>query len=312
MYNGPAETQSSIWGECVNIVRPESRRDLLRQGALLLAGPALAAASGFASDPAGDKPKLRIGLLTDLHYADMPPAGTRHYRETLAKLAEAVERFRESKVDLVVELGDLIDAGDSLDSEKGHLRRIAKALAGFSGPRHCVLGNHCVFRLTKPEFLDIVGQKASYYSLDAGGCRLVVLDACFRRDGEPYGRKNFAWADANIPPAEVEWLRADLAQSRHKTIVFIHQRLDVTPPYGVANAPEVRKILEESGKVLAVFQGHEHRGDTREIHGIRYVTLKAMVEGSGPENNAYAVVDLLPDNTVRVAGYRKEAGLRWR
>ena len=40
---------------------------------------------------------LHIGLVTDLHYADKPPAGTRHYRETLAKLAEAAEQFEKDK-----------------------------------------------------------------------------------------------------------------------------------------------------------------------------------------------------------------------
>jgi alkaline phosphatase len=249
---------------------------------------------------------VRIGLVTDLHYADKPPAGTRHYRETLAKLAEAAKRFEEEKPDLVVELGDMIDSADSLDVEKGYLRRIAKHFAAIPGQHHYVLGNHCVSALTKPEFLGIAGQKASFYSFDTNGVHFVVLDACFRGDGQPYGRKNFDWTDANIPPAEVEWLRDDLNRTRHKTVVFVHQRLDVEPPLGIKNAPEVRKVLEESGKVLAVLQGHHHNGDFREITGVRYCTLKAMIEGSGSENNAYAVMDILPGDAIRIRGFRRQ------
>jgi alkaline phosphatase len=271
----------------------------------------LAGAASLAAQPDRVDPALRIGVLTDVHYADAPPAGTRYYRESETKLAEAVEQFVRSKAHCVVELGDLIDTGASLDAEKEHLRRIAKTLARFPGPRHCVLGNHCVYRLAKPEFLEIVGQNASYYSFDVGGWHLVVLDACFRRDGQAYGRKNFSWTEAMLPPDEIEWLRADLARTPHKTILFVHQRLDVKPPYGVLNAPDVRKLLEESGKVLAVFQGHEHRGDLKEIRGIRYITLKAMVEGAGPENNAYALVDLLPGDAIRIAGFRRETDHRW-
>ena len=90
--------------------------------------------------------------------------------------------------------------------------------------RHHVLGNHCVDTLTKEEFLDRVGQERSFYSFDVGGYHFVVLDACFRSDGQPYGRKNFEWTDANIPAHEVEWLEADLASTSRPTIVFAHQR----------------------------------------------------------------------------------------
>ncbi len=148
---------------------------------------------------------MRIGALTDVHYAEAPPAGTRYSRQSEAKLTEALDQFVRSKADCVIDLGDLIDTGASVDAEKGHLRRIAKTFARFPGPRHCVLGNHGVDRLTKPEFLDIVGQKSSFYSFDAAGYRLVVLDA--------------------------------------------------TPPYGVRNAPDVRKLLEECGKVLESSRG---------------------------------------------------------
>lgn len=284
--------------------RPVSRRAFVRQGTLFLAGSSLIGSevSGFADAT----PKVRIGLIADLHYADKAPAGTRHYRETIAKLAEAAKRFEKGEPHLVIELGDMIDSAESLEVEKGYLRRIAKDFAAIPGQRHFVLGNHCVSALTKPEFLEIVGQKASFYSFDTSGVHLVVLDACFRSDGQPYGRKKLDWTDANIPAAEVEWLQADLKQTAHKTVVFIHQRLDVKPPLGIKNAPEVRKVLEESGKVLVVLQGHDHKGGYQEIGGIHYVTLTAMVEGSGEENNAYAVMDVLPGDAIRIKGFRTQ------
>jgi hypothetical protein len=87
---------------------------------------------------------------------------------------------------------------------------------------------------------------------------------------------------------------------------FIHQRLDVKPPLGIKNAPEVRKVLEESGKVLAVLQGHDHKGGYQEIAGVHYCTLRAMVEGSGLENNAYAIMEIQPDDAIRIRGFRKQ------
>ncbi len=289
--------------------RPSNRRVFIQQGAVFLAGSTLVGGEVFGAADA--EPKLRVGLVTDLHYADRPPLGTRHYRETPAKLAEAARRFKQENVDLVVSLGDAIDSADSLEAEKGYLARIAKDFAAMPGQRHFVLGNHCVSALTKPEYLEIVGQKASFHSFDLKDVHFVVLDACFRSDGQPYGRKNFDWADSNIPAAEVEWLQADLERTVHKTVVFVHQRLDVAPPMGIRNAPVVRKVLQDSGKVLAVLQGHEHKGGYHEIAGLHYLTLAAMVEGSGPDQNAYAVMDLLPDDSVRLRGFRGQRSYAW-
>jgi alkaline phosphatase len=220
-----------------------------------------------------------VGLITDLHYADKPPAGSRFYRETLTKLEEAATQFEKDKPDLVVELGDLIDAADSVEVEKQYLARINKEFAALPGDKHYVLGNHCVDTLTKEEFLGEVGQKKPQYSFDAGGFHFVILDACFRGDGKPYGRKNFQWNDSNIPEEQVEWLRADLKNAGGKAIVFVHQRVDVKTDYGVKNAEQVRKALEDSGKVLAVFQGHNHINALNDINGIHYCTLMAMIEG---------------------------------
>lgn len=286
------------------------RRAFLERGCLFLAGAALPFGQLRAAE--GAAPLVRIGLLTDLHHADRPPSGSRYYRETLSKCAEAADHFRREKVDHVIELGDLIDSADSLETEKGYLRRIRRELAATPGMYHFVLGNHCVSALMKPEFLEIVDQERSYYSLEAGGYRFVVLDACFRGDGEPYGRQNFTWTDANIPAEQIDWLRSELKSVSNGAIVLVHQRLDVEPPYGIKNAAEVRKVLEDSGRVLAVLQGHYHPGDYREVKGIHYCTLSAMIEGSGPENNAYAVMDVLPGGAIRIAGFRRQRDYEWR
>jgi alkaline phosphatase len=285
-----------------------SRRAFLQGSTLLLACGELCPERLLAA--VEDRPKLRLGLLTDLHYADKESKGTRYYRETLQKLAEAGERFDQEKPDLVIALGDLVDAAP-LDEEKQYLARIVSEFARLPGKHHFVLGNHCVEVLTKPEYLAIVGQEKTYYSFDAAGYHFVILDACFRSDGEPYARRNFKWTDANIPRAEIDWLRADLRQTPYKTLVFIHQPLDMVPPHGVTNGPDVRKILEESGKVLGVLQGHYHKGGYQELAGIHYCTLSAVIEGTGPENNAYALLDILPDDSLRLTGFRRQNSYRW-
>lgn len=292
--------------------RRPGRRAFLKDGALLLAGSALLSGEDLLAAPFGsEKPQVRLGLVTDLHYADKDRKGNRCYRETVTKLAEARKRFVEAKPDILVEAGDLIDAADALDIEKEYLKRAVEQFSAIPGEHHYVVGNHCVKNLTKPDFLQIVGQERSYYSFDAKGYHFVILDACFRGDGTPYGGVAFKWPDANIPPAELEWLRDDLHKTPNKAIVFVHQCLDVGWPFGVSNGPEVRKVLEASGKVLAVIQGHLHQGNYQEIGNLHYCTLAGMVEGSGPENNAYAVMDILPGDAIRIAGFRRQKNFGW-
>lgn len=283
------------------------RRAFLKHGTLVLA-----AAPGPGNSFAEDRtPDLRVGLITDLHYADKPSAGSRHYRETLAKLAEAAKQFEQDQPAFVVELGDLIDAADSVDVEQGYLRTINREFSAICQERHYVLGNHCVDTLKKEEFLGTVEQEKSYYSFDRDGFHFVVLDSCFRSDGEPYGRRNFQWTDANIPAAELEWLQSDLKANDKPVIVFAHQRLDVSNHHGVKNNADVRAILESSGSVLAVFQGHSHQNDLKEIGGIHYCTLVAMVEGSGADNSGYSLMEIQPNGTIHLTGFRKQKSHQW-
>jgi alkaline phosphatase len=287
------------------------RRNVLWLGPSALATAVLAAKGSMAEDrPA----RLRFGLITDLHYADKPTAGSRHYRDTPRKLKEAADAFAklDSPIKFVVELGDFIDAAESVEIEKRYLSTIDAQFREISPDRHYVLGNHCVDTLTGAEFLAEVGQKASYYSFDRDGRHFIVLDACYRKDGVPYGRKNFEWSESFVPDHELEFLEQDLKKTTAETIVFAHQRLDVEPPYGVINAPEVRSILEKSGCVRAVFQGHSHKNDHKKIGPIDYVTFVAMVEGPAPESSGYSVVNWYANGSIEIEGFRHQSSRRWR
>ena len=287
--------------------RASTRRAFLQGTTLWLTAASLMPRDSFAIE---SQAQVRFAMLTDMHHADKAPAGTRYYRETLPKLREAAAQFAIDKPDFLVELGDMIDAADSVETELKYLSTVFSEFSAISADRHCVLGNHCVDTLTKREFLQHVGQAKSYYSFDRGGLHFIVLDACFKSDGTPYGRKNFEWTDTHVPAAELDWLEADL-ETAGPTIVLAHQRLDVDTNVAVKNAAAVRERLEKSGRVLAVFQGHSHENDYSDLHGIHYCTLAAMVEGTGVESNGYSLASVFQDGSIQLQGFRRQKSYQW-
>ena len=278
---------------------PLSRRRFLQAGSAL----AVSAALGEPARP------VRFGVLTDLHSADLPPRGDRYYRASLGKLRAAVAAFNAEPLDFAIQLGDLIDEGATPEAELGHLAAAEAAYAEVRAPRHYVLGNHCVWTLTKAQFAAHSAARAAPYSFEVAGWHFVVLDACFRADGTPYGARNFTWTDSEIPAAQRDWLARDLRAAAGPAVVFVHQRLDVATEYGVKSAAAVREILAASGRVRAVFQGHNHLNERRDLDGIAYVTLEAAIEGAEESSNAFALVTCGPGG-IEVAGRLRQASHR--
>lgn len=282
-----------------------SRKDFLRAGVSavgvgLLRYPARAATDSRVKE-------ITIGICADPQYGDKQPWIGRHYRDSVAKLTAFVDRMNKEKPAFVIMLGDLVDQRKKPEDERVDLRLIETIYARFKGPRYYVIGNHDVDTFTKKQFIEYTGMKVAHYSFDAGPLHFVVLDANYTKDFTSYRPGNFTWTDTWIPPDQQKWLAADLKKTTKPTIAFCHQRLDVEKDsHGVKNGQDVRKIFEDSGKVLAVFQGHYHAGAYRRIGGIHYVTMRGMVEGPGLENNAYALVTISPKGPIAIRGFGKQ------
>ncbi len=262
--------------------------------------------------PSELKTNLRFGIVTDSHYADTDMRENRYYRESADKMTECIDLMNEQKVDFLIELGDFKDQDEPAAEERTitHLKTIEQIFQKFNGPTYHVLGNHDVDSLSKEQFMKNITNtgiktKSTYYSFDRKGIHFIVLDANFLPDGTPYDHGNFVWNKTIIPQSELDWLTHDLSETKLSVIVFCHQQLGGNTGTCTQNAQDVRNILQNSGKVLASFDGHEHNGGYKFVEGIHYYTLKGVIAGSGKENNAYAIVEVLPDNNIIVTGYRK-------
>ena len=273
---------------------------------------------GCGGEEKGEKPLVRFGFVTDCHYADIPyakrpyPVGDAAYRESSAKLAECVAVMNREKPAFLIELGDFKDAGPDKAATIGFLEKIEKVFSGFAGPRYHVLGNHDFDLIDKSEFLSRIanhGQEkaAPHYSFSFGGVKFVVLDACYNAKLEDYRPGNWEWFDANVPPAQIEWLEKELTAASGPAIVFCHQCIDPAADSNhlIKNSAAVRAAIEKSGKVKAVFTGHQHSGRIGKVNGITYYSLRALVLNSGEEENGYALAEVYPSGGISVTGYRK-------
>ncbi len=231
----------------------------------------------------------------------------RAYRDSLERIRRAVSAFNSAEVDFVIQLGDLIDTNDDGVGELAHLQVAEAEYARCLSPRHYVLGNHCVSGLTKEEFRRATGAREPNYSFDVNGWHFVVLDSCFRCDEIPYGRCEYDWRNASVPGAQLDWLGNDLSRNKLPVIVFSHHRLDIEGDYAATNGAAVRSVLEQTGRVKVVLQGHHHRNDCGVINGVHYLTLTSLVEGRDADDTAYAMMSCGGNGRMRIDGIGRQA-----
>lgn len=223
---------------------------------------------------------IRIGIFTDAHYAKgLTTCSTRTCWQSMKKAETVLGVLRDTE--LIVQLGDLINISGDAEQDMENIRSMQELLAHCGKICLSVLGNHDVEAAEKRIFLP--DAELGYYYADMDGVRLIVLDGNYTSDGISYEDAEWDWTDSFIPEHEMKWLRETLKTAPGKAVVFCHQNLDDRggDPHVIKNADEVRRVLEESGKVIAVLQGHCHSGCVNERNGILYHTFRALCEGDG-------------------------------
>lgn len=251
-----------------------------------------------------------LALVADTHYADLPPSPAgRYYRQSAAKLSAAIDCFNSAGVQLAIHLGDLINSADDAAVDEAALAGILATMRRLHAPWESVIGNHDVEAMPKRRFLELTGHASPHRTRPLGPqLQLVILDAAFTRDGTPYGQGPYHWSDSAVPEAQLHWLEQALRPPSPPTLICAHQRLDADGNlHTIANAADVRRILERSGRVRAVITGHDHTGALNVINHIPYVTLPSMVQGDGLDQTGYSILHVAP--RLRLQGFARHARL---
>lgn len=199
------------------------------------------------------------------------------------RLYEAVSLLNQSGAEALLVMGDLVN-GTSAFSTKRLLREVEALCDVFRSPIRYMHGNHDLDYISKAEFYRALGRAGdpSRFHFEFGEYTFICIDGNYSPDGTEYDTGNFDWQQSCVPEEEIDWLRARLAASLQPVIVVSHQRIDSEGIHAVANAAEVREVISLSGKVKAVFQGHRHEDDLKQIDGTSYYTLGAHVDDAGP------------------------------
>ena len=219
--------------------------------------------------------QLRIGLLNDLHY----DGGV----EALNRLYEAVARITQGDIGLLVLLGDLIESSSETNALR-LLREVSALCDSFHGTTRYMPGNHDLDYLTKAQFYNALGCAGdeSTGRFRQEGIDFICIDGNFSPDGTEYAGGNFNWEEACVPDEQLAWLQKQLAAAKEPVVLFSHQRIDVPGKFSVQNHAAVRDVIRQSGKVKAVFQGHQHADDLQQFDGTAYYTLGAHKDDAGP------------------------------
>jgi Icc protein len=232
---------------------------------------------------------LTIGFVTDLHFgpAAYHDGKLRKLTHHAADLTRDVVRAMndELRPDLLVNLGDDIE-DESREADLARYTECQDILRAAKAELVNVAGNHDTIHLTREDLSRVWHRDAGssplsplFYALDRGGFHIAILHTVERKD-----------VDVRIPHAQLAWLKDDLARTTLPVIVLMHHSAseqDLGDSFWfkglshlalVKERAELRQILEASGKVRAVFNGHVHRNHLDVIRGIPYVTIQSLIE----------------------------------
>jgi len=234
---------------------------------------------------------MKLGLFSDSHYSDKAVScTTRRPSLSYGKIRDAMEAFRDAGCDLVLCLGDLVDCCDTIEEDRARLDELRELITSYGLPFYSLMGNHDYQNFDREEFAARIPHPPFF--LRFGDLTLIFPDANYADNGVIYRRDAIDWTNAYLPADQMKRLADVLADDATVNAhVFLHQNLDpsVEKHHIIRNAGQIRGVLEESGKVRGVWQGHYHPGHESVIAGIPYTTLPAMCEG---ERNPFRIAEI--------------------
>lgn len=230
--------------------------------ALLLAGcGGTAATTGSTATSTVTAPPAAVSVAQPGAYSFAVCGDNRMNGIDSGVLKKITDSARSRGAAFIVDVGDVTTSGTLEELVRYREFAEASGLKFYTAP-----GNHDVGRGgTSAAYESVIG--APYYSFDYGGDHFVVADNADDTTG--------------IDPAQMEWLKSDLAAANDRPHQFIFTHIPVSSAdlptghvageLGAAGLESGRLLVDEAGKypnVSAFFFGHVHAYAAYRVDGI--------------------------------------------
>ena len=213
---------------------------------------------------------MKFAIINDSHLGPVD-VGYKNsiQRKVMGDAEKLIKEFvrkmnEEDHPEFVVNLGDSIEDVNDKIKDTISYNKFLSLLKPLKYPIYHLIGNHDIRTLTQEEIAKILDYKKMYYSFDHDEYHFIVLSFEMTEDYT----HDLAAISAKIPENQLEWLKHDLLKTNKLSIIFVHYGLadddmkgnfwfNKDPQYAMmTNRKQVRRILEESKKVIAVISVH--------------------------------------------------------
>lgn len=239
--------------------------------------------------------KLKMIVFSDLHYAPEKPVnnGSRIDRKltdcALPVLKKLTNVINKSKPDVAVFCGDYVEDFNNHDEDIKNITFIWNKMKEIKVPLFGCIGNHDLRSMeSQTEIEEILGYPHSTFSVDVNGYHLIVLGT--EVNNELGTAEGGIFKTQFLSKVDLKWLKNDLEKTQNPALIFCHFGIAEDSMKGnwwfaelpetalLGNRKELKQIIKNSGKVLAVFSGHQHWTKIIVEDGIPYHVVGSLVE----------------------------------
>lgn len=217
----------------------------------------------------GKQPLVSFGVISDVQYADIPDGRSflgvpRYYRHSFLVLQRAVQSWNNQKLRFAIDFGDIVDGLCPKDQSLTATQKIVDEYHAFSGPVYHMIGNHCLYNLSRDRLLPLLNISShdghAYYDFSPiPEFRFVILDGYdisavgwpedhpntlkamkFLQERNPNSNKNspnglvglerrFLMFNGGVGEEQMEWLNRGLQDAiklNQKVVICCHLPLD--------------------------------------------------------------------------------------
>ncbi len=266
------------------------------------------------------KPFFSFGIIADIQYADIDPAGSRFYRNSIDKLRDAVSTLKSDSVDFLINLGDMID------KDFASFKPVMKIIDSSGIKTYNIAGNHdySIDSSYKKKIPFMSDPEGRYYSFSYQSFRFILLDgndiSTYKSDNKESikqgenliarvktsGEINGMDWNGGIGNNQLKWLTKQLEEAmlnNEKVFLICHFPVFPESTHNLLNYKEVLSILEKHKNIIAWLNGHNHAGNYGNFNEIHCITFRGMVETEN--TNSYALVEVYNDK-ITISGYGRE------